>query len=59
MRLSRALKEKLMDVRIRDKLVTDGKIKPEEVKKYLQSLPDETKYAYTEGEQERQRKSSR
>ncbi len=49
MRLSRALTEKIMDVRLRDKLLTEGKITKEEVKKYLDAMGDETKNAtYTE-----------
>ena len=49
MRLSRALHEKLMDVRLRDKLIAEGKITKEEVKKYLESLNDDTKNAsYTD-----------
>lgn len=42
MRLSRALQEKIMDVRLRDKLVHEGTVSQEEVKKFLDSLPDET-----------------
>lgn len=53
MRLSRALQEKLMDVRLRDKLLAEGKVTKEEVKKFLDSLPDETKNAtYTEENKE-------
>jgi polyhydroxyalkanoate synthesis regulator phasin len=51
MRLSRALAEKLMDVRLRDKLIAEGKITKEEVKKYLDTMNDETKNAsYTDEE---------
>lgn len=55
MRLSRALTEKLMDVRLRDKLLAEGKITKEEVKKYLDSMNDEAKNStYTDetGEEE-------
>ena len=45
MRLSRALEEKLMDVRLRDKLLAEGKLSKEEVKKYLDLIADETKNA--------------
>jgi polyhydroxyalkanoate synthesis regulator phasin len=45
MRLSRALQEKLLDVRLRDKLVGEGKLSKEDVQKFLDSLPDETKNA--------------
>lgn len=49
MRLARALQEKLMDVRLRDKLIAEGKVTKEEVKKYLESMPDDSKNAtYTE-----------
>jgi polyhydroxyalkanoate synthesis regulator phasin len=49
MRLRRALQEKIMDVRLRDKLIAEGKITKEEVKKYLETLADDTKNAsYTE-----------
>lgn len=53
MRLSRALEEKLMDVRLRDKLLAEGKITKEEVKKFLDSMGDETKNStYTDEVQE-------
>lgn len=45
MRLSRALQEKLMDVRLRDKLIAEGKVTKEEVKKFLDSMADESKNA--------------
>ncbi len=49
MRLSRALQEKLMDVRLRDKLLAEGKVSKEEVKKFLDSIADEAKNAsYTD-----------
>lgn len=41
MRLSNALSEKLMDVRLRDKLVTEGKISNTQVNEYLNKLPDD------------------
>ena len=53
MRLSRALQEKLMDVRLRDKLLAEGKVTKEDVKKFLDSMPDEAKNAsYTDEHQE-------
>jgi polyhydroxyalkanoate synthesis regulator phasin len=53
MRLSRALQEKLMDVRLRDKLLAEGKLTKEEVKKFLDTMGDETKNAtYTNDESE-------
>lgn len=49
MRLSRALQEKLMDVRLRDKLLAEGKLTKEEVKKFLDDSADEAKNAtYTD-----------
>lgn len=45
MKLRLALEEKLMDVRVRDRLIAEGKITKEEVKKYLDSLADEVKNA--------------
>lgn len=53
MRLSRALQEKIMDVRLRDKLIAEGKISKDEVKKFLDNLPDEAKNAtWTDTEEE-------
>lgn len=49
MRIAQALKEKLMDVRLRDKLLAEGKVSKEEVEEYLKSVPDETnRLVYTE-----------
>ena len=49
MRIAQALKEKLMDVRLRDKLIAEGKVTKEEVEKYMADLPDETnRLVYTE-----------
>ena len=49
MRLSRALQEKLMDVRLRDKLLAEGKLTKEEVQKFLAGTADEAKNAtYTD-----------
>jgi hypothetical protein len=45
MKLRLALEEKLMDARVRDRLLAEGKITKEDVKKYLDTLPDETKNA--------------
>ncbi len=45
MKLRLALEEKLLDARLRDRLLAEGKITKEEVKKYLDSLPDEAKNA--------------
>ena len=49
MRIAQALKEKLMDVRLRDKLIAEGKVKKEDVEKYLHELEDQTtKLLYTD-----------
>ena len=45
MKLRLALEEKLMDARLRDRLLAEGKITKEDVKKYLDTLSDETKNA--------------
>ena len=45
MKLRLALEEKLMDARLRDRLLAEGKITKEQVKKYLDSLNDEAKNA--------------
>ncbi len=41
MRLSKAIREKEMDVRLRDKLIAEAKLTPDMVKKYVDSLGDE------------------
>ncbi|MCB9091166.1 MAG: hypothetical protein H6621_11010 [Halobacteriovoraceae bacterium] len=41
MLLKKALEDKLMDYRIRDRLVDDGKITKEDVQKFLDDLKDE------------------
>ena len=45
MKLRLALEEKLMDARLRDRLLAENKISKEEVKKYVDSLPDDAKSA--------------
>lgn len=45
MRLARALQEKLMDVRLRDKLIAEGKVTKEQVQTYLNSLEDSSNNA--------------
>jgi len=42
-RLNKALNEKIMDVRLRDKLVNEGKITKAEVAKVEAGLPDDAK----------------
>jgi len=41
MKLRIALEEKEMDVRLRDRLVAEGKLSKQEVDKYLTSLADD------------------
>ena len=54
MRLSKALKDKLYDVRLRDKLIAEGKVSKEEVEKLLNSLPDEqSNVVYTDQVEDR------
>ena len=42
MRLSEALAAKMMDVRLRDKLVSEGKITKAQVQEFMKSLEDDT-----------------
>jgi len=42
MRLSKALNDKLLDVRLRDKLIAEGKITQSQVDEYFKSLQDES-----------------
>jgi len=41
-RLRIALDDKLMDIRLRDKLLAEGKITKEQLEGYFAKLPDET-----------------
>ncbi len=41
MRLAKALKDKLMDVRLRDKLLAEGKITKAQLNDYLKELGDD------------------
>ena len=45
MKLRLALEEKLLDLRVRDRLLAEGKISKEDVKKYLDTLGDDAKTA--------------
>lgn len=45
MKLRLALEEKQLDLRVRDRLLAENKISKEEVKKYLDTLPDDAKTA--------------
>lgn len=55
MRLARALKEKIYDIRLRDKLVAEGKIEKEDIEKFLKELPDESANLRHTGEAPAQR----
>ena len=53
MSLSDALKDKQLDVRLRDKLTSEGKLSKDEVANYLGQLDDETSnLTYTDQEEE-------
>lgn len=41
MRLAKALEEKLLDLRLRDKLLAEGKVTKAQVEEYLNSLSDD------------------
>ncbi len=41
MRLSRALEEKLLDLRLRDKLVAEGKVTKAQVAEFLEKMQDD------------------
>lgn len=41
MKLRQALEEKLLDLRLRDRLLAEGKITKEEIQKTLKGLPDD------------------
>ena len=43
MLLKQALEDKLMDYRVRDRLLEEGKITKEELEKFLKGLPDDEK----------------
>lgn len=47
MRLARALNDKKMDLRLRDKLVHEGKITKTQLNEFLNSLPDDAANATT------------
>jgi len=42
MKLRKALDEKLLDVRLRDRLLAEGKITKEQLEKMLAQLPDDS-----------------
>lgn len=52
MKLRIALDEKLMDVRVRDRLIAEGKITKKEVDEFLATLPDDSARAHNVPKQE-------
>jgi hypothetical protein len=52
MKLKMALDEKQLDVRLRDRLVAEGKLTKEALDKALNSLPDDAKNAVEMGGEE-------
>lgn len=53
MRLNQALKNKLYDIRLRDKLLAEGKVTAADVEAYYKSLDDSTdNMTYTESDEE-------
>jgi hypothetical protein len=45
MKLRKALDEKLLDIRLRDRLLAEGKITKEQIEKALAQLPDDANQA--------------
>lgn len=41
MRLAKALEEKLLDLRLRDKLIAEGKVTKAQVQEYLNKIADD------------------
>jgi exopolyphosphatase/pppGpp-phosphohydrolase len=52
MKLKMALDEKQLDVRLRDRLVAEGKLTKEALDKALNALPDDAKNAVEMGNEE-------
>ena len=46
MKLRLALEDKLMDSRLRDRLLAEGKISKKDIEDYLNNLPEEDDSAY-------------
>ena len=58
MRLSKALEDKKLDVRLRDKLVHEGKLTKQDCESYLSSLPDDNSNATFIGKTEQAQAST-
>ena len=52
MRLSSALEDKKLDLRLRDKLLHEGKLSKKDIDQYLASLPDDTDNAGSTSQEE-------
>lgn len=51
MRLSTALEDKKLDLRLRDKLLAEGKISQKDMEAYMNSLPDDAQNATHTGDE--------
>jgi polyhydroxyalkanoate synthesis regulator phasin len=51
MRLSTALEDKKLDLRLRDKLLAEGKLSQKDMEDYINSLPDDAQNATHTGEE--------
>lgn len=49
MRLSQALEDKKLDLRLRDKLLHEGKLTKADIEQYLKKLPDDSANIASEG----------
>ncbi|MBT7610112.1 MAG: hypothetical protein HN576_10165 [Bacteriovoracaceae bacterium] len=58
MRLSRALNDKIMDLRLRDKFVHEGKVTKSQLDDFLKSLPDDAVNAASVDEVQGQQQAS-
>ncbi len=54
MRLARALEEKLLDTRLRDKLLSEGKVTKDQLNTYLDKLGDDESTSTYEEESPKQ-----
>ena len=59
MRLTRALEDKKMDVRLVDKMLHEGRLDHQEVKSYYEQLPDDAENATTTEESARSKSEAR
>lgn len=52
MRLSTALDDKKLDLRLRDKLLAEGKLSQKDMEEYIKNLPDDASNATQTAEEE-------